>query len=432
MEKIKEEMLEKLRSIKQTAEEDLEANNFENYEVKNIIHFNQKVELINKESNKIEKFDLYIVVTENSKPEKGEDPIFEIEYLEDKKGNVYTIADLIHEYDGFESIKDVVDNAKENEELPEEEQDDEYAIDELNELEEKEQEEKSLIESEKKEEHKKIKPKYIIERVNPDKAKMDYWQNIKQAFGLPPEVHTLAFGYPDSSIDKVEHAKITVYMLDKDGYVIDDLNVNDYFEFDSSTGNNPMKDEVVRHEEDENKGKTQTEENRTMLRLKAKNGQDNNTYISLEQKNELGDYNDINAGRKTVAGTQNVEKQLETDRVRVWDSDREKLVKSNAGRFNMNEIFEEAEEHKIHGDEEYIHKENADGNKSTIELCKNPYIPGTEKTWEELSDETGESIKELQERFERELKKGKEPDEILGEIEYDYEMTGHEQEHRLF
>ena len=144
---------------------------------------------------------------------------------------------------------------------------------------------------------------------------MDYWQTVKQACGLPANVHTLAFAYPTSSEDKVDNANVTVYMLDAEGNIIDDIDVDDYFEFDSSTGNNPMQDNVVRHEKDENEGKSEIDEHRTMIRLYAKNSSDRNTYISLEQKNGLGDYNDINAGRKIVAGTQNVEKQLETDRV---------------------------------------------------------------------------------------------------------------------
>lgn len=425
MEKIKQEILKKLRELRYIAEIDLKANNFENYTVKNVIHYNKKVELVNKKNGKKEEFNLYVVVTENSKSEKGEDPIFEIEYLEDKKGKVFTIVDLIREYEGFENIKDVVDKTKENEEKPEEEQDEELAKENLNELEdEKEQEEKGEEKQEKEqEERKRRKPSHIIERVNPDKAKLDYWQNIKQAFGLPEEVDTLAFSYPESSGDKVDYANITVYMLDKDGYIIEDLDVDDYFEFDSSTGNNPMQDDVVRHEEDENKGKAQIEENRTMIRLKGKNSADKNTYISLEQKSGVGDYNDINAGRKTVAGNQNVEKQLETDRVRVWDSEREKIVKSNAGIYNMNEIFEEAEEHKEHGDEGYINKENADGNENTIKLCDSPYIPGTEITWQELSEETGEGITKLQERFEREVVKNHlDPKEAIEVIEGDYGM----------
>ena len=42
MNKEKEEMLEKLRNVKQTSESYLKENNFENYVVKNVIHYNKK------------------------------------------------------------------------------------------------------------------------------------------------------------------------------------------------------------------------------------------------------------------------------------------------------------------------------------------------------------------------------------------------------
>ena len=434
MNKEKEAMLERLKNVKQTSESYLKENNFENYVVKNVIHYNKKVQLVNKETNKKEEFDLYAVIAENTNPEKDGEKIFELEYLENKEGKIFTISDLIKEYEGFENIKDVVDKTKENEEKPEEEQDKELKKDNLEELEaEKDQEEKGKTKNSDKEKDdkeeitlkKKKKPSYVIERVNPDKAKMDYWQTVKQACGLPPKVETLAFAYPVSSEDKVDYANITVYMLDKDGYIIDDLDVDDYFEFDSTTGNNPMQDNVVRHEEDENKGKTQLDSHNTMTRLFAKNSSNRNTYISLEQKNNFGDYNDINAGRKAVAGTQNVEKQLETDRVRVWDSEREKLIKSNAGKYNINDIFDEAKKHKEHG-EEYTDIENADGEETTIEICESSIIPGTDKTWEELSEQTGEGVTKLQERFKREFEKGKKPEVIIEEIEDDYEMINRE------
>ena len=79
-----------------------------------------------------------------------------------------------------------------------------------------------------------------------------------------------------------------------------------------------------------------------------------------------------------------------------------------------------------------IEKEKADGKENTDVRIQSAYIPGTEITWEELSNETGESVLKLQDRFQRELENGKEPSDILDEIEYDYEMTGHEHEHRFF
>lgn len=417
------DILDELKNIKESTE-----RNHPGYAVKDVVHYNKKVEIV-KEDGKIEEFDLTVVLIKNIETNEG----YQLYYL---NGREIPIIEFLKNRELLKNIQKVIDETQQNTDKPEEEQDKELKKESLEEL---EQEKKQELKEEREQEDiekdedisskKRRKPSHVIERINPDEAKMDYWQTIKQACGLPAKVDTLAFAYPVSSEDKVDYANITVYMLDKDGYIIDDLDVDDYFEFDSSTGNNPMLDNVVRHEEDENEGKAQIEGNRTMIRLYAKKSGDRNTYISLEQKNSFGDYNDINAGRKTVAGTQNVEKQLETDRVRVWDSEKEKLMKSNAGMYNINDIFEEAEQHKEHDDDGYIHTENSDGNSQTIEICNNSIIPGTDRTWEELSEEVGEGIKKLQERFEREFERGKKPEDIIKEIEYDYDIAGHEHKH---
>lgn len=230
----------------------------------------------------------------------------------------------------------------------------------LNELEEKEEQEQG------EENREKRKPNHVIERVNPEKAKMDYWQNLKQAFDLPDNVETIAFAYPVSSEDKVDYANITVHLLDKEGYIINDIDVGEYFLFDTATGNNPTNDKTLKYERDENKGKAQIEENNTMIRLKsAKNPQN---YISLEQKDGIGDYNDIYGGRKAKGRNDNVETQFETDYIRVWDSEYEKMVKENAGEYNINKKFDEAKKHKEeHGEDGYISIKDADGNLETGE-----------------------------------------------------------------
>ena len=376
--------------VAKAAKEHLKERSFikkdEEIEIKDVIRYREQVELTKKDSEEKETkgFYLYVVKWEYTNPEmQEENSLTELEFLveENEKGeivNIPTIEDLMEEYEDLGKIGEVKQNAEENEKLPEEEQDDDLKKDSLEEL--KKEKEKEEDTKEKKDdtdktksESKKRKPSYIIETINPDKAKMDYWQTVKQAFGLPSQVATLAFAYPVSSEDKVDHANITVYMLDKDGNIIDGLDVDNYFEFDSSTGNNPMQDNVKRHEEDENKGKTQVDEQYTMIRLKAKNG--NNSYLSLEQKNGFGDENDINGGRKAVAGTQNVEKQLETDHVRIWDSERELLMRSNAGMFHINDMLEETEKIEEHGEEEYVNLQNADGYSHTKVPCgKHIYV----------------------------------------------------------
>ncbi len=432
MNKNDEEVLKQLRELRQKAKMDLETKpGYENYEVKNVKYYG-KVNLVRRETGTLESFDLHVIEVADKENKTGY--VEQVYYL---NGQEIDFTELIREYESPEPIKDVVDKAEENKKKPKEQQDEKLEIKDLNELEEKKEKEKETDKDNKEKTENsddnsqvKIKPTHIIEKIDPDEAKMDYWKTIKQAFGLPPQVETLAFAYPVSSEDKVDYSNITLYMLDNEGNIIQDLDVDDYFEFDSSTGNNPMSDNAIRVEEDENRGQVQIEENRTMIRLKAKKSNDKNSYISLEQKNGLGDYNDVNAGRKIRSGTQNVEKQLENTHVpAVWNAENERFVDSRNGKDALKEKYEEAQIHKEHGDEGYIDKKNADGKKETIEICENPLIPGTDKTWDELSDETGESISKLQERFIRELERNKKPEEIVEEIEADYEMVGHEHEH---
>lgn len=372
----------------------------EDINIKNVIRYNKDVELIRKDSDGKEKqgFKLYVVEWEYTDSEIQKETSFtQLEFLVEEqvdeegniKLNIHTIEDLMQEYDekSFGNIGELVKKTEENEKLPEEEQDKELRKDSLEELEkEKKQEEKEKSKEEKsqdKNEPIKRKPTRVLETVDTDKAKMDYWQTLKQAFGLPPQVAKLAFAYPISSEDKVDYSNITIYMLDKDGYIINDLDVDHYFEFDSSTGNNPMNDKTVRYEKDENKGQMQLDENNTMARLKAvhPNAQ-HNTYISIEQINGMGDNRDINVGRQTLHTTDYVEKQVVTDRVRRdFDSEAEKLMKSNAGQYKLKDIYEEAEKHKEH-DDGYINILDGDGEIETFNCMP-------DKDWKELATKWG-------------------------------------------
>lgn len=430
MDKLKEEMLKKLRDIKKVAQKDLKANNFENYEVKNVTHYNEKVELINKKNNKKEVFDLYVVTTENTKAKKGEDPIFEIEYLEDKKGKIFTIADLIREYEGFESIRDVIDNARENQEKDEEEQDKELRIDNLEELEAEEKEEKEEKEIDDESEGKKLnrkndltgtKPKYVIQTIDIDKAYIDNWTTVRRGFGIPAQAEQIAIAKPMQKDENILSSNMTMYMLDAKGNILEEVNgktIKDYFKIDVETGKNPITDENAKLELD---GYAERNEGQTMIRYRSTH--DTDLYLSAEQK-RVGDYAEIYAGRKTMNGNDSVEVQLETRNVGIQTSlEMQKVISGYKGIYNKENIDKEVDMHAEHGDnKEKIAIKNADGKINTVELCESPYIPGTDKTWEELSDETGEGVKKLQERFARELEKGKEPKDVLEEIEYDYEM----------
>jgi len=242
---------------------------------------------------------------------------------------------------------------------------------------------------------------------------------------LPDGVKQIAFAKPLQKDENVLSTDMTMYMLDGSGCIVEEVDgktILDFFEADDTTGRNPSIDENAKFELS---GHAERDDGHTMRRFRSKENPD--LHLSVEQK-KIGDYAQVYAGRKTMDGNDAVEVQLETRNLPVQTSlEMQKMVAGYKGIYNIEDIDKEVDEHESHGDDmNNIHKENADGEEHTIEICVSPYIPGTEITWEELSEKTGESISKLQDRFQREIDNGKKPSQVLAEIEYDYEMTGHE------
>lgn len=423
----KEEVLEMLREIKTKAEEDLKNNHigYENCVVENVIHYKKKVELINRETNQKEKFDLCVVIVrdpDNSKPTN-------MYYL---NGEEVDFTNLMIKYESPEPIKDVINQTKENKERNNIDKDKELESESLEDL-EKEKKEEEKKETEKAEE-KKVeientlmgkKPQNVLQSVNVENTYIDNWTTVSKGFDLPPQVKQLAVSRPEKNDSNALSADLTIYMLDAQGNIIE--NANNFFEIDNATGNNPMFDDNTKLEL---AGHAEKNIGKTMKRFKSKENQD--LYLSIEQK-EIDGYHELYAGGRTLNGNDPVEVQLETKNVGLQTNLKmQEIISNRKGIYHKDEMDQEADMHAEHGDdEEKIPIEYADGDtKNVVFKCK--YIPGTDKTWTELAEETGESITKLQERFVKELANGKKPDEIVSEIEYDYEMTGHELEHKLF
>lgn len=431
MNKVKEEMLQKLREVKQTAQLDLqEKPGYENYEVKNVKYYG-KVELVNKITGKKESFDLHVI-------EVAENETAELEIIYYLNGQEIDFAELLRNYESPEPIKDVVDKAEESKQKPESKQDKELEIQDLNELEEEKEKEEgadySLKEDEKEEKSKNDltgkKPQYVFQTIDVDKAYVDNWTTFRKGFRIPAGVEKIAIAYPMQKDDHILSSTMTVYMLDNRGRILENVNgktIRDFLKIDDATGHNPMYDDNTKLELDEyaekNKGQT-------MRRFRSKQNPD--LYLSAEQK-KTGGYVEVYAGKKTRNGNDPVEVQLETDNVGIQTSlEMQKIMSGRKGIYQEENIDKEADIHEAHGDDEMkIAKENADGNKATRVECDSPFIPGTDKTWEELSEETEEGIAKLQERFEREAIKEKDPNKIIRTIEEDYEMAGHEHQHRF-
>lgn len=428
MDKKREELLKKLKEVKKKAGYDLKNNHigYENCTIKDVIHYNKKVELINKKTNQKEEFDLCVVVVEDLDTKE----ISRMCYL---NGEEVDFSELMLKYESPEPIKDVVNRTKENEEKPENKQDKELKSEGLEQLEQEKLKEKD---SKKKSDNEEVreKPKYIIQTVDVDQAYVDKLHTLRTKLRLPNEVKELAFAYPNTEEDKKLSDDLTVIMLDSKGRRIDETSsgkkITDVLTVDDSTGDNPMYDDNTKLELG---GYAEKNKNMTMKRFKAKGINDNNFYLSVEQK-EVGGYAEVYSGGRTHDGNDPVEVQLETDNVEIQtDLEMQEIIDGRRGIHNRDNIDLEADMHENHGDDtDKIKKENADGNRSTHEICELDIVPGTDKTWEQWAEELGDSKENLQERFEREMNKApRKPENIVRDIEADYEMLNNHEHNRF-
>lgn len=407
MNKEKEEMLEKLNRVKQTAENYLAENKFDNYIVKNVVRYNKEIQLTEKKSedNKAKSFHLYVVELENTDPElEGEDLLTELEYLEDEQGNLYTISDLIQEYEGFENIKDVVDKTKENEEKPEEEQDEELKEDSLEELEsEKEKEEcaevieedeeniKSIAEIEQEEDTKKLESMNHLQEIDAD-TKVNYYKDMEKALGLKG-VQKFVIVYSEDAVKLSEtqeqnSSRYSMIAVMDDGSM---LNLDDRLEEIKSEGKNSIEGRIQTDADE----KTRVENNpASMYRIKGSNSDETFSF-------ENGEYGEIKAyyGNMTRnEGTTFVGTQIETNNVLPTSKELREQASDRAGQYYADYKKEETEKHLEHGDDE-IAIENSDGRPTTI-ACESPYVPDTQITWEQFSKLLGDKdIKDLSKEF---------------------------------
>lgn len=395
---------------------------FQNYEVIKVVHYYDPVKLVNKETGDVEELDLSVAIAQDSETLE----IIEIYYIDGKEAD---LALLMKEYESPMPIKDLIDNEEPDLELYDEREKEELI--EIIEFEDSE-EEKDEEHGEKtkhKEEDKNImktRPLNIIQRIDPHTTYVNGLQTVSKVFNLSTDVHELVVAYPQQGDNEVLSASITLYMLDKNGNVLEKSNgkkIKELFEMDRATGINSISDDSTRRKLD---GTVEQNANRTMARFKSK--EDNASAISIDQKKTL-DHHQVYAGKEAINTTDNGEVELDRkDNGSIQTNlNAQKVVDYGDGTHKEKEVADEANKSVENG---------ADKENITIEEVKETsdsiYIPGTEKTWEELSEETGENIAVLQERFEREIADGKEAKDIVDEIEYDYEMTGHEHERRLF
>ena len=398
MNKEREESLEKLRSIKQTAEIDLKTNHhgYENYIVKNVVHYNKKVELINKETKQIEMFDLCVVEIED--PDKK--ITMQMYYINEEEVD---FSELLMKYESPVPIKDVVDKTKENEEKPEEEQDEELKKESLEELEaEKEKEDCAEVIGEDEEnvksvaeivqeDTKKIERMNHLQEIDAD-TKVNYYKDMEKALGLKG-VQKFVIVYSEDAVqlsdsNKRNSSRYSMIAVMDDGSMI---NLDDRLEEVRSEGKDSVEGRI---QTDANEQTSISNNPASLYRIKGSNS---NEAFSFEN----GEYGEIKVyyGNMTRANdTTFVGTQLETNNVWPTSKDVRELASDRKGKYHADDKKEETEKHVEHGDEK-IEIENSDGEIKTV-ACESPYVPDTEVTWEQFSKIMDDrDIEELMEEF---------------------------------
>lgn len=428
MNKEKELILEELRAKKEKLQERAPKNIVvQNIKLLGTIQLNEVEN--NKEQEGLKTAKLYLVEEYNSETDKimlkyyADDEFIGIE----NEGEFIPTGLAREKYKNSDSIKDVLENIEEKEKVQDDNKEKEKSqeVYDLNELEEeKEQEEKN---KEKKKDEKEDgknnitgqKPKGVIQRINPHKTYVNSIETVSNAFEISSEVDEIVIADTQSGDENALSDNKTIYMLDKDDKIIEESNgkkIDELFEYDDATGNNPMSDKNIKIELN---GHAEINKGRTIARFKSKEkpGLD----FSAE-RGRWGDYDRVYAGEKTRDGNVAVEVQLETDNVEVQTSlESQKVRDYGEGDYEKEEIAKEVEKHQKHGDdEEKIAIENADGEESTRVACESPFVPDTNITWEQFSKSVGnKDVNELMEEF-FEQYKGDNGEELILKIQADY------------
>lgn len=420
MNKQREEILEKLTDIKQKAESDLQNNHpgYENCIVKNVIHYNKAVELINKETGKEEKFDLCVAIIEDSDTKE----ITQMYYLD---GEEIDFSELMIKYESPKPIKDVVNKTRENEEKPEKEQDKEYQKQDLTELEEKEN----------KKDETDNKKELQSFRTNTSGA-----TSLNQMIDGVTLRNILKLEGDYEYIKPVDASKLNGFgakISRKQGIVAIKNNGEckilgeDIIRPDNQEGNNSFDRDLNIGNDGDVEYKSNTSSYQIVNRP--------NYYISISYdsgENEVGTTNkEIKISKRSGReGDDEVEFELQKrGSAEFEESDARKLRQENEdGIGKSEEIIKNQKKHEELGCEnnrvEDIDNYENNNTHQHIEIQKDDIVPGKDITFEEWAEELGEGADKIIDRFKREIDKQSTqiPENIVKEIEEDYEMIEHE------
>lgn len=400
----REEMLEKLRQVKNTASQNLkEQEGYENSVVQNVNYYGI-IELFNKETNKKEQHELYTVEIYDYETDQLSTRI----YLD---GQEIDIGEILRTYESIQPIKDEINKAKENEKESDVEEDKVYKLNEL----EKEQE--KTEEKEEKEEEKDNKEILNEEEVKDLKisnaqGKIDLNQmvdgrTLRNIMGLDGDDVYIA--PVDSSSINLEgtNAKETFVALKNDGSAR--VLYDDVIKEDRQEGISPTNQDIFVGNEGEVEKKSAI-----------------SNYIITGTNYSLSIYHDEGTSSRATTitkrsgreGTEGeIDKELHHQGDEKMESDSRNALREKNGVGESDEMRNKQKEHE-EANCENDRVENIDDNKNN-----DLHFHITEKQLEELAEKTNESKDVLKDRFEREKEKcpEKSAEQIIEIIEEDYE-----------
>ena len=398
------QMLAKLRKIKYDAEQELrEKEGYEKVEISNITFYGE-VKLVNKLTKQEEIVELYAG--------RIIDPdLDELRTIILIDGRPVDFLKLKETYENIGQIVDILSNTKELQHREDADGDVDIKIYDLSKLEEQEKAEQDEIKetvdtgSEDEKEQIKMKPsvRAYIQEIDVDGVMIDDVRTFREAYNIPKEVKKIAFKYPVTDAQKKVSDDLSFDMLDENGNSIeetsDGIRREDLFKVDDSTGDNPIQDNVI-HENIDADRTVDNDSNSTLKRFIAVNSHPDIklNYISVRQK-ELGDHAEIYAEGKSQYSNDVVGRQLDTTVTPIYtDNTLNKVFRNIHGKYNINNIRDEASMYLQDGKEGSIPHEAADGERNPIPL-ENGFIPETQITWDQLAKSIGKTREETYELF---------------------------------
>ena len=428
-----EEILEKLRDVKNTAEKDISESEEDKNEVVQNVKYYGTIELTRRDDGEKESFELYTVEIYDYEKDEIQTKI----YLD---GQEVDMGEIMRTYEDINPIKDVINKAKEQEEKGEESQ-----TKDLNKMEQEkllEYAEKTGIEKEDIEEIDELELDQKLGKDDEEEETID--KNTANSLSRKEEVN-LNQQIKGRTLRNVlglegDYVKIAI---------VSSSQVNQYTDPEKPHGNRysfvairangeavVLGDDIIRADRQE--GTNSTEKDLT-ANVDGRVDYENNvsSYQIVNSPNlylKVG--NDENHGREVKIedrsrgkGSEGIAYELETSNTWRADDGERGMQREENGIYAADKITKRQEEHKDAGCKNTKLK-NIDDNPKNDDHTHEEYVitpatevPGKDITFAEWAEELGENPQKLIERFERETARNPkdEPENLVKDIDDDYE-----------